>query len=397
MPQVNPAIMVWARETAGLSQEEAARKLGFQDSSRSSAVEKLARIERGQKEPSRPQLLKMAGQYRRPLLTFYLSKPPQKSDRGVDFRTLPQIEHSPEEALLDALIREIRARQSMVRVIMQDEDEAVPLPFVGSHRIEDGRSAVLKSLQTLLNVSTADYRAQRNASAAFALLRRRAEAAGIFVLLKGDLGNYVTALDTTVFRGFSIADEVAPFIVINDQDARPAWSFTLLHETVHLLLGHTGVSGGSAENEVERFCNDIAGEFLLPAKDLKPLTLDNGDEIGAVSSRISAWAKEFKVSSAMVAYKAYRSALITQETFRQLNAIFRQAWQQERERSRAQAREQETRIRYYTVRRHRLGNRIIGLVERMLEAETLSTSKAAQILGVKPRQVQPLLDVGPSR
>ncbi len=397
MPQVNPAIMVWARETAGLSQEEAARKLGFQDSSRSSAAEKLAQIERGQKEPSRTQLVNMAGQYRRPLLTFYLSKPPQKGNRGVDFRTLPQSEHSPEEALLDALIREIKARQSMVRVIMEDEDEAVPLPFVGSHRIEDGRSAVLKSLQTLLNVSTADYRAQRNASAAFALLRRRAEAAGIFVLLKGDLGNYVTALDTTVFRGFSIADEVAPFIVINDQDARPAWSFTLLHETVHLLLGHTGVSGGSAENEVERFCNDIAGEFLLPAQDLKPLTLDDGDEIGAVSSRISAWAKEFKVSSAMVAYKAYRSALITQETFRQLNAIFRQAWQQERERSRAQARGQETRIRYYTVRRHRLGNRIIGLVERMMEAEALSTSKAAQILGVKPRQVQPLLDVGPSR
>ena len=67
MPKVNPAIMVWARETAGLTQEEAARKLGFRDSSKSSAVEKLALIERGQKEPSRPKLLTMAGQYRRPL------------------------------------------------------------------------------------------------------------------------------------------------------------------------------------------------------------------------------------------------------------------------------------------------------------------------------------------
>ena len=87
MPKVNPTIMVWARETAGLTQEEAAKKLGFQDSSRSSAVEKLALIESGQKEPSRSRLVKMAGQYRRPLLTFYLSKPPQKSNRGVDLRT----------------------------------------------------------------------------------------------------------------------------------------------------------------------------------------------------------------------------------------------------------------------------------------------------------------------
>ena len=397
MPKVNPAIMVWARETAGLTQEEAGRKLGLRDSSRSSAVEKLARIERGQKEPSRPQLIKMAGQYRRPLLTFYLSKPPQKGNRGVDFRTLPQSDHTPEEAMLDALIREIRARQSMVRVIMEDEDEAEMLPFIGSHRIEDGRAAILESLQALLGLDASNYRAQPNASLAFALLRMSAEEAGIFVLLKGDLGNYVTALETSVFRGFSIADEVAPLIVINDQDARPAWSFTLLHETVHLLLGHTGVSGDSAENEVEQFCNDVAGEFLLPAKALKRLALDDCDEIGTIAERISEWANEFKVSSAMVAYKAYRSALITLETYNQLNATYRKAWQGERERSRAQAREQETRIRYNTVRRHRLGNRIIGLVEHMMAAEALSTSKAAQILGVKPRQVQPLLDAGRSR
>ena len=90
MPKVNPAIMIWARETAGLTQQEAASQLGFQNSPRSSAVEKLSQIEQGQKEPSRPQLVRMAGQYRRPLLTFYLSKPPQTGKRGVDFRTLPQ-------------------------------------------------------------------------------------------------------------------------------------------------------------------------------------------------------------------------------------------------------------------------------------------------------------------
>ena len=397
MPSVNPAIMVWARATAGLTQEEAARKLGFQDSSRSSAVEKLALIEQGQKEPSRPQLTKMAGQYRRPLLTFYLSKPPRAGERGVDFRTLPQSADAAKEALLDALIREIRARQSMVRVMLEDEDEAESLPFVGSHRIEDGRAAVLQSLQAVLNLNATGYRAQQSASAAFDLLRGAAERAGIFVLLKGDLGNYKTALDTTVFRGFSIADEVAPFIVINDQDARPAWPFTLLHETVHLLLGHTGISGDDAENEVERFCNDVAGEFLLPARELERLALDDNGEWSAITERISAWASEFKVSRAMVAYKAYRSGLLTWETHNQLKAAYREEWQRDRERVREQARDQDGGPNYYTVRRHRLGNRIIGLAEGMMAADALSTSKAAQILGVKPRQVQPLLDTGSSR
>ncbi|MDE0336362.1 MAG: XRE family transcriptional regulator [Caldilineaceae bacterium] len=389
--------MVWARETAGLSQEEAAKKLGFQDSSRSSAVEKLARIERGQKEPSRPQLLKMAGQYRRPLLTFYLSKPPQKSNRGVDFRTLPQNDGNSEEALLDALIREIRARQSMVRVIMEDEDEAEMLPFVGSHRIEDGRAAILKSLQVLLNVSTADYRALRNTSEAFSLLRRSAEEAGIFVLLKGDMGNYVTALDTTVFRGFAIADKVAPFIVINDNDAKAAWSFTLLHETTHLLLGQTGVSGDGAENEVERFCNDIAGEFLLSTEEMALLAFDDSDNISAVTERINALAIEFKVSRSMIAYKAHRSDLITWETYKQLKISFREDWLRNREKNRERTRQNEIKIDQNRIRRHRLGNRIIGLVDHMMEADALSTSSAAQILGVKPRQVQPLLDTGSSR
>ena len=138
--------------------------------------------------------------------------------------------------MLDALVREVRARQGMVRAVLEDEDEAEPLPFIGSHRIEDGPEAVLASLKSLLGLA-------KNIEPAVELLRRRAEAAGIFVLLKGDLGNHVSAIDTSIFRGFSIADKVAPFVVINDQDARPAWSFTLLHETVHLLLGQTGVSG----------------------------------------------------------------------------------------------------------------------------------------------------------
>ena len=237
----------------------------------------------------------------------------------------------------------------------------------------------MESLQALLGLSaTADYRAQLKRLRRFCPVAQERRGGGyIRSAQRGIWATTKTALDTTVFRGFAIADEVAPFIVINDQDAKSAWSFTLMHEMVHLLLGHTGVSGDDVENGVERFCNDVAGEFLLPARELERLVLDDCDEIGAIAERISAWANEFKVSRAMVAYKAYRSALITRETYSQLNAIYRKAWQGERERSRAQAREQETRIRYYTVRRHRLGNRIIGLVERMMAADALSTSKAA--------------------
>lgn len=394
MPLVNPEILVWARETAGLTQQDAARKLGFRDSSITSAEEKLAALEHGQREPSRPLLVKMADQYRRPLLTFYLSKPPALADRGVDFRTLSNDHLTSDDAPLNALVRDIRARQSMVRAVMEDEDEAELLEFVGSHKLEDGLEVVSESLRLLFGVELAEYRAQSSTLAAFNLLRENAEDSGIFVLLKGDLGNYVTAIGTTVFRGFSIADTIAPFIIINDQDARAAWSFTLLHETVHLLLGQSGVSGEYSENEIERFCDDVAGNLLLPTGELDALALSASSEFEMVSEQLTAFANESKVSRTMVAYKAYRAQLINQETYVRLSTLFRQQWREERESFRARAREREGGPSYYTIRRHRLGGRLVNFVKRMMATDALSTSRASRILGIKSRQVQRLLDNG---
>jgi hypothetical protein len=39
MPQINPSILKWARETAGLSVEEAAKKLGLSSRERPEALE----------------------------------------------------------------------------------------------------------------------------------------------------------------------------------------------------------------------------------------------------------------------------------------------------------------------------------------------------------------------
>ena len=391
MPEVNPEILVWARETAGLSQETAAKRMGFQDSRASSAAEKLAALECGDKEPTRPQIVRMADAYRRPLLTFYLPRPPVTGDRGADFRTARSESSFEGDALLDALIRDIRARQSMVRAALEDEEEAEPLTFINSHRMEDGPGALLASVRRVLGVELADFRVEANASDAFNLLRRNAESAGIFVLIKGDLGNYRSTIDTATFRGFSIADPVAPFVVINDNDARPAWSFTLLHEMVHLLLGQTGVGADNAENEVERFCDQVAGEFLLPEGDLQELRLDGLRGISEVSERISHFARRTNLGRTMVAYRAFRSDLIDQDVFGRLSYTYRQQWREERDRNRAQAIGRDGGPNYYVVRRHRLGGRITSLARRMMADGTLSTSKAARILGVKPRQVQPLL------
>ena len=395
MPDVNPEILLWARKTANLSPEQAVGKLQIRNARGGSAVQRLIAYETGEVTPTRGLLVRMAKHYRRPLLTFFLSAPPRSRERGADFRVLPGGEPAPQSALVDALLRDVRARQSMIRAALEDEEEAQPLPFVGTATVADGRAATLGKLHALLGVDRSDYRSQSDSDAAFRLLRTRAEAAGVFVLLKGDLGSHHTAIDVQVYRGFVIADEVAPLIVINDGDAKTAWSFTLLHELAHLLLGQTGISGAPADTPIERFCNDVAGEFLLPPNELDSLDLrDVGEDVAEGIGRIGDFARDRHLSRAMVAYAALRRGLITSKVYGDLTARFRSQWIQERH-SRREARTQGTGPSYYVVRRHRLGNALLELTGRMMDTGALTTSKAAKILGVKAASVPALMDVGP--
>ena len=388
MPKVNHEILKWARETAGLSREEAVRKLSIRDAWGMKAVDRLAALESGAAEPTRPTLVKMAGHYRRPLLTFYMSTPPRIGDRDAGFRTLSSDRPSGTEALVDALIRDAHVRQSMVRAALEDEDEAERLEFVGSNSVSDGRSAILAALGSLIDVSADEYHTQPNAGHAFNLLRTRVEDEGAFVLLKGDLGSYHTAIDTEVFRGFVISDEVAPFIVINDRDARPAWSFTLLHECVHLILGQSGMRSDWEESSLERFCDDVAGEFLLPTREFELLDLGSASQSDSlIEQRISDFAEERNLSRSMVAYRAHRAGVIDRRTFTNLYDLFRRQWTQERARQRERNRQNEGGPNYYIVRRHRTGQGLIQLAGRMMRSGAFSTSEAAKVLGVKPTQV----------
>jgi transcriptional regulator with XRE-family HTH domain len=128
MPAVNPDILHWARKTAGLSLDEAARAIDLQDAHGITGPKRLEGLEKGEEEPSRPLLLRTAKAYRRSLLVFYLERPPETGDRGKDFRTLPGGQTPLYNPVLDTLIRDVRGRQSIIRSLLEDE-EAEKLKF----------------------------------------------------------------------------------------------------------------------------------------------------------------------------------------------------------------------------------------------------------------------------
>src|SRR3546814_14793859 len=117
------------------------------------------------------------------------------------------IRRPPRSTLTDTLFPYttlFRSRQAVVRAVLVDEEEATPLPFIGSMSRENGVGPVLASMRQVLNLDLAEFRAQGSAEAGFALLRSRAEAAGIYVLLIGNLGRNHSAIDIDALNRTSV-------------------------------------------------------------------------------------------------------------------------------------------------------------------------------------------------
>ncbi len=395
---INPAVLVWARETAGLSADEAARKIGLTSGTRGTAAEKLEAIESGERAPTEAQLTRMAAVYHRPLLSLYMAEPPRPADRGEDFRTMRAPVAPQEAAWLDALVRDVRMRQSILRDMMEDDEDAEPASFVGTLSINTPLAQAVSLIKAKLGIKDdrSFRRGMKHPIDLFTELRRRIEALRVFVILLGDLGSHHTAISPKVFRGFAVADKMVPLIVINDQDAKAAWSFTLVHELTHIFIGTTGISGVPAVGEpqtasakIERYCNDVAGELLLPdhALALVPRLLT----VEAAMHQAETLCRDWHVSKAMAAYRLWRERKIESEIYNDVVRIFGEQWQRQRLVEKDKNQGKESGPSYYTVRRHRLGDALLRFVGQELRAEAVTHTTAARVLGVRPGAVEPLL------
>jgi len=298
---------------------------------------------------------------------------------------------------VDAVVRDIRARQSLVRATLEEADEAETLPVVGTARTTENPTALARRIAGTLYFDMAAYRRCRTIGDAGSYLRSQIEAAGIFVLFVDNLGSHHTEIPVDVFRGFALADDVAPFVAANANDSEGAQSFTMIHELAHLWLGLTGVSGRDGERDIEKFCNDVAGEFLLPALELQQLDISEASGIADAVQVIGAFAQTRKVSGIMVAYQLHRSGAVGFAFYQGIAATFRRNFISQRGRDREMAREAETGPTDPVIRRHRAGPALVQLVDRMLGAGALTTTKAGKVLGVSAKNVQSVLQAGGPR
>ncbi|WP_256209437.1 ImmA/IrrE family metallo-endopeptidase [Pseudidiomarina donghaiensis] len=138
---------------------------------------------------------------------------------------------------------------------------------------------------------------------------------GALVMRNSVVGNNThRSLDRDEFRGFAIADDHAPVIFINATDTPQAQIFTLLHEFVHLLINESGVSDLSHRNEnrIEKFCNRVAAEFLVPTDEFVSLW-DVQHEDWRVN--LPQLESHFHVSQWVIARRALENRFISEQQY----------------------------------------------------------------------------------
>jgi hypothetical protein len=92
----------------------------------------------------------------------------------------------------------------------------------------------------------------------------------------------------------------------------------------------------------------------------------------------------------MVAYKLLRVDIITQTRWRELDKHYADEWNAAQAQPGSKERK-EGGPSYYIVKRHRLGHAVVDLVKNSLAEGFLTYTRASQVLGVKPRNVDPLI------
>ncbi len=314
---VRPELLRWAVERSGRSFAGLTAKFP-----------RLAAWERGDTQPTLKQLEQFAKATHTPIGCLFLREPPVERVPIPDFRTLPGVRRDrPSPDLLDTLYL-CQQRQEWYREFARTMGEG-PLGFVGSARIEDDVVATAAAMRQALGFDLTERRRMPTWTEALRRFIEQADGLGVLVMVSGVVGsNNRRKLDPDEFRGFALADPLAPLVFVNGADIKAAQMFTLAHELAHIWLGQSAlsdVSPASAPSQrVEAWCNRVAAELLVPLAALRE-ALPRGDALDAVAGL----ARHFKVSTLVILRRLLDAQRLSREAFEA-------AYEAELERLRAQ-------------------------------------------------------------
>lgn len=303
--EVNPEVLKWARERSRLPASALHERFP-----------KLEEWERGDTQPTLKQLERFARAVVVPVGYLFLSKPPEESIPLPDFRAGHGELRRPSPNLLDTIYM-CQGRQEWYRDFALGAAEP-PRGFVGSLTVAAPVVEAAAAIRRELGFDLAARRDCPTWTDALRMFIAQAEEIGVLVMVSGVVYNNThRRLDPGEFRGFAIADPLAPLVFVNGADTKAAQMFTLAHELGHLWLGQSALTDSTPsdvpDSRVEAWCNRVAAELLVPATVLSSEIIRR-EPVNAATSRL---ARRFKVSTLVILRRLLDVGALTPLEFRE--------------------------------------------------------------------------------
>ena len=306
---VRPELLHWACDRAG---------------DRKTALREKFALEawiKGDTKPTLKQLEEFARAARVAVGYLFLQEPPEEALPIRDMRTIGSRRvRRPSPDLLD-MIYLFQQRQEWYREFAEQHGHD-PIRFVGSATLSDIAADVAATIRQTLNFEMAARWDCDTPSDLMRLFVERVELAGVLVMVSGVVKNSTNrVLDPGEFRGFALADSLAPVVFVNGNDGKPAQMFTLAHELAHLWLGESALSdvtlNTAASNETEKWCNQVAADVLVPIAQLMKMAIADEDPL----DQLDDFRKAFKVSRQVILRRLLDAKLISRTQFDKAYAL----------------------------------------------------------------------------
>ncbi|UAN57979.1 ImmA/IrrE family metallo-endopeptidase [Serratia sp. JSRIV004] len=300
---INNRMLTWARIRAALSISYVAGKM-------KKKPEVIEGWEDGSQSITFSEAQKFAELTHVPFGFLYLDKPLEEKLPIPDRRTVGSRDVDVSLELKDTL-NDIMTKVDWYKDYAK-ENYFEPVELVGKFGATDNVHNIVQEIRNKLNVTIPPKKGKWEDL--LFLLIKEIERNGVLVMKNGVVKNNThRPIDVNDFRGFCLADKYSPVIFINNNDAKSAQLFTLIHELAHIMIGESGISDVShaTDSKQEILCNAVAAEYLVPER----IFCDNWNNYDDWTENIPHLVNVFRVSRWVIARRALTLGFITEESY----------------------------------------------------------------------------------
>jgi Zn-dependent peptidase ImmA (M78 family) len=376
---IQPSLLRWARQSANMPVSDVAEKL-------KRTVAEIESWETGESAPSYPQLEKLAYElYKRPLATFFLPAPPDEPSTRAEFRSLPDEDLATLNRDTLFLIRKARAFQFALQELFGERSPA-ERPIWRSVQLAVSQPVARQAgqIREALGISIDQQRAWQDDDTALKQWRRAIEARGVFV--------FKHTFKQREISGFCLASAEFPVIMVNNSTTKTRQIFSLLHELAHVLFMRNGISAFDEtridglplqDRTIERFCNAIAAEVLVPMADIRAQIRGlAGNLENAGEDQFAALAKRYHVSRAVVLRRMLDDERVSSAFYRTKTL----EWDAQKENGGSGG-------NYHATQNAYLSERFLKEVFARYARRQISRDDVADFIDIKPKNVEKLQDL----